>query len=41
MAKRPYGANVVLWWTSATPAKKTDRTWTALHKALTVVTRGT
>ncbi len=40
MAKRPYGANVVLWWTSATPAKKTDRTWTTLHKALTAVTRG-
>jgi hypothetical protein len=41
MAKRPYGANVVLWWTSATPVKKTDRTWTTLHKALTVVTKGT
>ena len=35
MAKRPYGANVVLWWTTSSPVKKTDRTWTMLHKALT------
>jgi hypothetical protein len=38
-AKRPYGSNVVIWWTTTTPVKKTDRTWTALHKALTAVTK--
>ncbi len=39
MAKRPYGANVVIWWTTTSPARKTDRTWTVLHKALTSVTK--
>ena len=39
MAKRPYGANVVVWWTTTSPARKTDRTWTVLHKALTSLTR--
>ena len=39
MAKRPYGSNVVVWWTTRTPVKKTDRTWTTLHKALTAVTK--
>ena len=39
-AKRPYGSNVVIWWTTTTPVKKTDRTWTTLHKALTAVTKG-
>jgi hypothetical protein len=39
MAKRPYGANVVIWWTTTTPVRKTDRTWTVLHKALTSVTK--
>jgi hypothetical protein len=40
VAKRPYGANVVVWWTTTSPARKTDRTWTTLHKALTAVTKG-
>ena len=40
MAKRPYGANVVVWWTTTSPVRKTDRTWTVLHKALTSVTKG-
>ena len=39
MAKRPYGANVVIWWTTTSPVRKTDRTWTVLHKALTSVTK--
>ena len=39
MAKRPYGANVVIWWTTTSPVRKTDRTWTTLHKALTSVTK--
>lgn len=38
-AKRPYGANVVIWWTTAASQKKTDRTWKTLHKALTAVTK--
>jgi hypothetical protein len=39
MAKRPYGANVVIWWTTTSTVRKTDRTWTVLHKALTSVTK--
>ncbi len=35
MAKKRYGSNVVLWWTTSTPAKKTDVTFKNLHKALT------
>lgn len=38
-AKRPYGTNVVLWWTTTSKVRKTDRTWTTLHKALTAVTK--
>lgn len=38
-AKRPYGSNLVIWWTTASPAKKTDRTWRTLHKALTSVAK--
>jgi hypothetical protein len=34
LAKHLYGANVVLWWTSTNPAKRTDRTYATLHKAL-------
>jgi hypothetical protein len=34
LAKHLYGANVVLWWTSTNPARKTDRTYATLHKAL-------
>ncbi len=35
MAKRRYGANVVLWWISSKPVKKTDKTFKRLHTALT------
>ena len=35
MAKKRYGSNVVLWWTTSTPVKKTDVTFKNLHKALT------
>jgi hypothetical protein len=33
-AKRLYGSNVVLWWTTSQDVKKTDRTYATLHKAL-------
>ncbi len=33
-AKHRYGPNVVLWWTSANPVRKTDRTYATLHNAL-------
>lgn len=39
MAKRRYGANVVLTWIGNTRARKTDATWTRLHRALTAATR--
>jgi hypothetical protein len=38
LAKRRYGANVVLWWIGSTPVKKTDATFRRLHKALTATT---
>jgi hypothetical protein len=38
LAKRRYGANVVLWWIGSQPVKKTDATWTRLHRALLRVT---
>jgi hypothetical protein len=38
LAKRRYGANVVLWWIGSKPVKKTDVTWTRLHRALTRAT---
>jgi len=38
-AKRPYGANLVISWSTTSSAKKTDRTWKTLHKALTAVTK--
>lgn len=38
-AKRLYGSNVVLWWTTTSTTRKTDRTWTTLHRALTAVTK--
>ena len=41
LAKRQYGANVVLWWTSSRPVKKTDATFTTLHKALSALTKKT
>jgi hypothetical protein len=40
MAKRPYGSNVVLWWSTTSPVRKTDRTWTTLHRALNAATKG-
>lgn len=39
LAKRQYGANVVLWWTTTSGAKKTDATFKRLHKALTKAVR--
>jgi hypothetical protein len=39
MAKRRYGANVVLWWIGSNPVKKTDRTFKLLHKTLTAASR--
>ncbi len=35
LAKRRYGANVVLWWIGSTPVRKTDASFQRLHKALT------
>jgi hypothetical protein len=38
LAKRRYGANVVLWWIGAKPVRKTDASWTRLHRALVTAT---
>jgi hypothetical protein len=38
-AKRRYGQNVVLKWTTASSQKKTDATWKRLHTALTAATK--
>jgi hypothetical protein len=38
MAKRRYGENVVLEWMTESRVRKTDRTFKALHKALTKAT---
>ena len=38
-AKRRYGQNVVLTWTSTGGQKKTDATWKRLHTALTKATQ--
>jgi hypothetical protein len=38
LAKRRYGANVVLWWIGSQPVRKTDATWARLHRALVRVT---
>jgi hypothetical protein len=38
LAKRRYGHNVVLWWIGNRPVRKTDATWTRLHRALTKAT---
>jgi hypothetical protein len=38
MAKRRYGANVVLWWIGSQPVRRTDATWQRLHRALTRAT---
>jgi hypothetical protein len=39
LAKKRYGANVVLWWTSEGPTKKIDKTFKRLHAALLRATR--
>jgi hypothetical protein len=39
LAKKRYGANVVLWWIGEKPVKKIDRTFKRLHAALLKVTR--
>ncbi len=39
MAKRRYQSNVVLTWVGSKPVKKTDATWTRLHKAVTTATK--
>jgi hypothetical protein len=39
LAKKRYGSNVVLWWTTTSEAKKTDATFKRLHAALRKVTR--
>ena len=41
MAKKRYGPNVVLWWTTSLPVKKTDRTFQTLHKALLPLAKST
>lgn len=38
-AKHRYGSNIVLQWTTTQDVKKTDRTFTTLHKALTAIVR--
>jgi hypothetical protein len=39
LAKKRYGTNVVLWWTSEGPTKKVDKTFKRLHAALLRATR--
>lgn len=39
LAKRRYGANVVLWWFGSQPVRKTDATFRRLHTALVRATR--
>ncbi|HJU48128.1 MAG TPA: hypothetical protein VJ689_08350, partial [Gaiellaceae bacterium] len=39
LAKRRYGANVVLWWIGASAAQRTDAAFRRLHGPLTAVTR--
>lgn len=38
-AKRRYGQNVVLTWTTTSATRKTDLTWKRLHAALTAATK--
>ena len=40
LAKRRYGSNVVLTWIGINPVKKTDGSWTKLHKTLVAITKG-
>jgi hypothetical protein len=39
MAKKRYGQNVVLTWIGSKPVKRTDATWTRLHRALVRATK--
>jgi hypothetical protein len=39
LAKKRYGANVVLWWISSKPVKRIDATFKRLHTALLRATR--
>lgn len=39
LAKKRYGKNVVLWWTTPSAAKKTDARFTRLNRALLVAAR--
>ena len=39
LAKKRYGANVVLWWIGAKPVMKIDRSFKRLHAALLKATR--
>jgi hypothetical protein len=39
LAKKRYGANVVLWWICEKPVKKVDRTFKRLHTTLLKITR--
>jgi len=39
LAKKRYGANVVLWWIGSKPVKKIDKTFKRLHTALLKTTR--
>lgn len=39
LAKKRYGANVVLWWIGAKPVKKIDPSFKRLHAALLKATR--
>ena len=40
LAKRPYGANVVLYWIGASGSRKTDASFRRLHTPLTAITTG-
>jgi hypothetical protein len=39
MAKRRYQSNVVVTWVGSKSVRKTDATWTRLHKAVTAATK--
>jgi hypothetical protein len=39
LAKKRYGANIVLWWMSEAPVKKVDATFKRLHTTLLKITR--
>ena len=39
LAKKRYGQNVVLYWSTSTAVKKTDATFKRLHRTLLVAAR--